>query len=302
MKKTIIPAIIGGLLFLTNEAKAPPNFDGKVWRDVYGNPADSADVIITNKNGIDTVITRVGRAGILGYWGRAAPVEWNLQLGDTVKIKTIDIDGDSAKTWREVTSTTGNNRVIDLYPENDEINDALLIRKVWDTGIDSVDAKCWVKGKLDTLYGRFRINTDFYNISFNRANFPIVSRPQIGDSVFFRMTGGSYVANSKGIYMEKLDDGDTFPSCSLKLIGIKENLENKINPLFKLAPTITNGPLNILGMKLESGSIYNAAGEEIKKIYNVDKLDLREMNVPSGIYFVVDDKKRIEPEKIIYLK
>jgi len=301
MKKAIVPAIIGGVLFLANEAKAPPQFSGKVWRDIYGNSADSADVIITHPNGIDTIMTKVSRGGIPAYWARAAPDPWNLGLGDTVDIKVIDTNGeDSTKTWRDVTSPTGGNLVIDLFTDPDEPNgdgQSLLIKKVWDT-VDSVDAKCWVKGKPDTLNGRFRINTGFYNISFNAKNFPVASQPQLGDSIFFKMTTGSYKANSKGVYQEFFFDGDTFPSCSLKIVGIEGYKQEKPYQDYQIFPTITNGNVKIYGVN--AFSVYNSAGQRVDKEKNNSRTYF--INGPDGVYFLKPEEPELPTKKIIKKK
>ncbi len=273
---------------------AAPMFHGRVWRDLYGAGADSADVIITNKNGIDTVMARVGRTGTTSYYSRTVPDGWGLVIGDIVIIKAKDIDGDSAKTWRNVTSATGANLVIDLFTENvynTHKGHSLLIKAVKDDLIDSVDAKCWVKGKPDTLQDRFRRNTSFYNIAFNAENFPTASRPTLGDSIFFKMTTGTYAAESKGLYLNQFIDGDTFPSCSLRLLGVtEEQLERKLrdNRLI-ITPNPSKGMI-VLPSQFK-GFLYDASGRKIMDIKN-EKLDLR--NYSNGVYFVtdIDNKQR----------
>lgn len=288
-------------LFLISQAQ--PTFHGKVWRDIYNNPADSANVILTHPNGIDTVMAKVGGVGP-AYWTRAPPDWWNLQLEDVVGIKVIDANGeDSTKTWRDVTSLTSD-LVTDLFVDPDEPNgdgQSLLIKKVWDT-VDSVNAKCWVKDKQDTLDGRFRINTNFYNISFNAKNFPLASRPQIGDSVFFKMTEGTYEAISKGTYQEFFIDADTFPSCSLKIVGVKENLEKKV---YELELIIKPNPVTnyiVFGKKFD-GFLYDISGKRISSI-DVDKgYRLNLGGIPSGIYYLVGKKTELDkPKKIIKIK
>lgn len=292
MKKTLrklstLGLFLLGSLGLAGKANAALTFDGKVWRGTYGTGADSAVVTLYNPRGPpDTAMAKVSEFGSSGYWSRAPP--WTLQAGDTVKIKTKDTNSDSAMTYRIVTSPNGGNLVVDQYPAGHSI----CVKSAQD-GVDSVNAKCWVDGKLDTLYGRFRRNTSFYNISFNSENFPSRSKPNLNDLLKVEAWEGSVRGSTQGRFKREFWDADTLPSFNL-VSGVYEEIDKHDKFVSDLRISPNPASRYFMFNKAINGTIYNSAGQKVGNVYG-NKFNTE--GLASDIYFIKYSEKGKESIK-----
>ncbi|UZE94075.1 MAG: T9SS type A sorting domain-containing protein [Candidatus Pacearchaeota archaeon] len=266
-------------------------FSGFVYPAANNVPTDSGPVAIVNPSN-DTIWTKIGQ-DMDNFYTRTSDPGW-IYDGDTVKVSVADTTGQTASTFRIVKPTA--NYLTTLFPGGH----AFVVNKVWDS-VDSVDAKCWVKGKPDTLNGRFRIGIPDDDIYFNRGKF--LDPPALNDSIIFEISEGSLYARTGCKYERALWDADSAPSCSLNIVGIGENLENKVQEPFSLIKTnpVTNGILNLN----QKGNfvLYNAAGSLVKKA-NGDKINVK--TLPSGAYFLFTKPKDsgellYKPEKVVIM-
>jgi len=267
-------------------------FKGWVYDAANGVSSDSALVQIVNPLN-DTITTKVSRSGPK-YWYKNTPYPGWIDNDSTVKVFVTDTTGQTASTFRIVKPTA--NYLTTLFPGGH----AFVVNKVWDS-VDSVDAKCWVKGKPDTLNGRFRIGIPYDDVYFNRGEF--LYPPALNDSIIFEISEGSLYARTGCKYERALWDADSAPSCSLNIVGIGENLENKVQEPFSLIKTnpVTNGILNLN----QKGNfvLYNATGSLAKKA-NGDKINVK--TLPSGAYFLFTKPKDsgellYKPEKVVIM-
>jgi len=290
-KRVILPAVIGLGLF-AGTASTLPGFDGKVWRGSYGTPADSANIILYNPHGPDTAMAKVGRFSS-GYWSRAPSSSWGLLVGDTVRMKIVDINGDSANTLRNITFN-GNNRVVDMYPAGH----SLLVRYVWDS-VDSANAKCFVKGKQDTLRGRFDINSGFWDISFNAANFPLRSRPVYGDSIKIEAWEGSVRGSTQGIFKNEFIDADTLPSFNL-VSGVYEELDkhDRFVGDLRITPNPFTSFATLPAHEAERFSLYDVSGRRVGT-YRGDRVG---EGLAPGVYFLRSSDNKDKPLRIVKVR
>lgn len=280
--KSTLLGLLSGLVLLGASAKPAkainPGFDGNTWRGSYPIPANGANITLFNPRGPDTVMARVDNTG---YWARAPPPSWNLQLLDTIKIKIKDTNGDSARTYRVITFN-GNNSVVDIYPNGH----SLLVPFVKDGSVDSVDAKCFVKSKQDTLNGRFGRHSYPFDVSFNAPNFPLRSRPVYGDSVVFLISHSGYqTARTALQYKNEFWDADTAASCSLQASGVERepvNIERIINDLIA-SPNPTKGHIRF--NREFKGILYDLNGRRVR---DVNGKEIEMNNLPSGTYFLIE--------------
>lgn len=297
MKKTLrkltsLGLFLLGSLGLAGKANAVLGFDGKAWRGTYGTGADSAVVTLYNpRSPPDTAMATVSRFGP-GSWSRAPP--WVLQVGDTVKIKIRDTNGDSARTYRIITNPTQNNRVVDMYPAGHSI----CVYRATDS-VDSVNAKCWVDGKLDTLYGRFMRNTSFYNISFNAVNFPSRSRPNLNDLVKVEAWEGSIRGSTQGRFINEFIDADTLSSFNLTS-GVYEEIDKHDKFVGDLRISPNPASKYFMFNKSINGTIYNSAGQKVGNVYG-NKFNAE--GLASDIYFIKYSEKGKESiKKVLVVK
>jgi len=296
MKKTLrkisaLGLFLLGSLGLAGKANAVLGFDGKAWRGTYGIPADSASVTLYNPRGVDSTITKVSRI-FPGYWSRAP--SWILQTGDTVKIKIKDTNGDTARTYKIVTNPTGNNPVQDEYTNGDAID---VLRAT--DGVDSANAKCWVDGKLDTLYGRFDINSGFCDISFNSTNFPARSRPNLNDLVKVEAWEGSVRGLTQGNFIKQFWTADTLPSFNL-VSGVYEEVDKHDRFVGDLRISPNPASKYFMFNKSINGTIYNSAGQKVGNIYG-NKFNTE--GLASDIYFIKYSEKGKESiKKVLVVK
>lgn len=293
--KPMVPVLASVVLSLANQASGQTGFSGFVRDAANGISSDSALVTLVNPAN-NPITTRVGRL-LDDYWTRTTSAGW-INVGDTCKIYVQDTTGQQASTIKIVTGAT--NYVSTLFCGGH----AFLIPSVWDT-VDSINVKCYSKGPTvwsDTLQGRFRRDIPHDDVYFNREKF--VRKPALNDSVVFEISQGSYFARTALKYQRALWDADTAASCSLKIVGIGEDLEQKVeklHPKLIVSPTLVRDHVDIN----KSGKIYlyNATGNLVKKVHG-NKIDVK--GLPVGTYFVFvkeDDKKLLfEPKKIIVLE
>ena len=294
--KLILPIIGGGILLAANQANGQTTFSGFVHDAANGISSDSALVTLVNPAN-NPITTKVGRV-LDDYWNRTANAGW-INVGDTCKIYVQDTTGQTASTFKIVIGPSGN-----YAPTLFCGGHAYLIPSVWDT-VDSINVKCYSKGPTvwsDTLQGRFRRGIPHDDVYFNREKFQI--KPALNDSVVFEITEGSYAARTALKYQRALWDADTAASCSLKLVGIGEDLEQRTNesvPQLIVSPTLARDYVNVN----KNGKIYlyNSIGNLAKKAYG-SKIDVK--GLPTGAYFMFvkedDDKLLFEPKKIIVLE
>ncbi len=257
-------------------------FVGWLRRAANNVPTDSAIIKFVNPAG-DTIWTKVGRV-MQDYYSRTSDAGW-INDGDTVKVIASDTTGQTARTFRIVTPT--GNRIVTLFPAGH----TFLINKVFNT-VDSANVKCYSKGPVvwsDTLTQRFDIGLPSDNVYFNREKFS--RKPALNDSIIFEITEGSYYARTACQYKRALWDADSAPSCSLKLVGIGEDLENKVEKPMLLIIKPNPAKNYILFNQEVDGYLYDKKKKKIMSI-DSDKLDLKKINVPSGVYFIKDDKKK----------
>jgi len=264
-------------------------FSGFVYPAADSVPTDSALVWIFNPSN-DSILTKVGRV-MDNYYEKTSPYNW-IDNGDTVKVSVTDTTGQTASTFRIVKPTA--NCLTTLFPGGH----AFVVNKVWGDDIDSVDARCYSKGPAwsDTLNGRFRIDISYDDIYFNRKEF--LYPPALNDSIIFEISEGSLYARTGCKYERALWDADSAPSCSLNIVGIGENLENKVQEPFSLIKTNPVTNYITFGKKF-NGFLYDVAGKRISSI-NVDKgYRLNLENMPAGIYFLKDEKSKQRMKVII---
>ncbi|MCX8193987.1 MAG: T9SS type A sorting domain-containing protein [Candidatus Pacearchaeota archaeon] len=256
-------------------------FVGLVRRAANNIPTDSAIVKFVNPAG-DTIWTKVGRL-MTNYYEKTSNLGW-INNGDTVKVIVRDTTGQTARTFRIVTPT--GNYIHTLFPAGH----AFLVKEVANGAPgDSVNSRCYSKGPIvwsDTLQGRFRRGYWSDDIYFNREKFQ--RKPALYDSIVFEIFEGSYFARTACQYKRALWDADSEPNCSLKLIGIDENLESKVEKLI-IKPTIIREGQNISMdyNKIDELTIYDATGREVVS-YNREMLkhivpDFSGLNI--GVYF-----------------
>ncbi len=264
-------------------------FSGWVYDAANGVSSDSALVKLINPFN-DTLTTKVSELGPK-YWTETPSAGW-INTGDTCKIIVVDTTGQQARTFAITNSPS--NFINTLFPGGH----SFLIKSIYDSGIDSVDAKCYSKGTVwsDTLEGRFMIGIPHDDIYFNRAEFK--RPPALNDSFIIEIFEGNLYARTGGIYKKEFWDADTAPRCTLHIVGTKENLEKKANEAGNLI--IKPNPATnyiIFGRKIE-GDFYDASGKKISDI-DGDRFDLREY--PQGVYFI-KSKKIKQRIKVIIIK
>ncbi|MCL6500408.1 MAG: T9SS type A sorting domain-containing protein, partial [Candidatus Pacearchaeota archaeon] len=193
--------------------------------------------------------------------------------------------GQTARTFRIVTPT--GNRIVTLFPGGHNF----MVNKIFDT-VDSANVKCYSKGAVwsDTLIQRFDIGLPSDNIYFNREKFS--RKPALNDSIIFEITEGSYYGRTACQYKRALWDADSAPSCSLRLVGVNENLESKLDEPRSLIIRPNPAKNYIVFNQEVKGFLYDATGKKIMSL-DSDKLDLKKINIPSGVYFIKDDKKKL---------
>lgn len=258
-------------------------FSGFVRDAANGVSSDSALVKLVNPVN-DTITTKVSRLSP-EYWNRTSNHGW-INDYDTLKVIIIDTTEQEARTFYIVKPT--GNPISTLFCGGH----AFLVPRVWGT-VDSVTAKCYSKGPIvwsDTLQGRFRRGIPHDDIYFNREKFS--RKPALNDSIIFEITEGSYSARTACQYKRALWDADSAPSCSLHLIGVNEDLENKLDEPRSLIIKPNPAKNYIMFNQEVKGFLYDASGKKIMSL-DSDKLDLKKINIPSGIYFIKDDKKKL---------
>ena len=298
MKKTLrkisaLGLFLLGSLGLAGKANAIISFDGNDWRGSYPIPANGASITLFNPHGSDTAMTSVDNTG---YWIRTPPVGWSLQLGDTVKIKTKDTNGDSARTYRVITFN-GNNTVVDLYPNGH----SLLVPFVKDGSLDSTDAKCYVKSKQDTLTGRFGRHSYPFDVSFNAPNFPSRSRPVYGDSVVFLISHAGYqTARTALQYKNEFWDADTAASCSLQASGVYEEVDkhDRFVGDLRITPNPFTSFATLPGHEAERFSVYDISGRKIG-IFRGDRVG---EGLAPGVYFLRSSENKDKPLRIVKVR
>jgi len=294
--KSTLLGLLSGLVLLgaTTMTQAFPTFYGKVWRGSYGNPATGAYVILKHPTLNDTVMVRVGSDG---SWARAPP--WNLNLNEIVSTKGIDTNGDSVKTTSRVTSISGSILVYDLFPAGHSI----LVEKATDS-VDSTNAKCYVKGKQDTLIGRFDIDSGFWDISFNANNFPARSRPVNGDTIKVEAWEGSLQGSTSGIYGQyQFIDVDTLRSFNLYSGTPQEtHLEGRVINNLRISPNPVTSNAYLQFNQNVDGALYNIAAQKVREIHG-NRASLN--GLAPGTYFFRPNEKENKPQstkKIILVK
>jgi hypothetical protein len=292
-KRVILLAVIGLGLY-AGTASTSPGFDGQVWRGSYGTGADSTVVTMYNPHNTDSATTRVGRGGASGYWIKGTT--WNnIVLGDSVRIKVVDTNGDSARTYKIVTSISGNNRTFDLFPAGHSI----LVKRVTDS-VDSTNAKCYVKGKQDTLSGRFDINNFCWDISFNAANFPIRSRPVNGDTVVIEAREDGYYGSTYGIYGRKqFGDVDSLNDFNMAS-GVYEEIDkhDRFVGDLRITPNPFTSFATLPGHEGERFSLYDISGRRVGT-YRGDRVGV---GLAPGVYFLRSSDSQDKPLRIVKVR
>ena len=173
-----------------------------------------------------------------------------------------------------------------------------LVKEIFDS-VDSVNAKCYSKGTIwsDTLEGRFRIGMPHDDIFFNREKFQ--RKPALGDSFIIEVSEGSLYARTGGIYKREFWDADTAPSCTLHIVGIKENLEKKTQDLIIKPNPATN--YIVFGRQF-NGFLYDVTGKKVSSI-DANKGQRINLDVPAGIYYLMGKRTELDkPKKIIKIR
>jgi hypothetical protein len=266
LKNTLLSILTAGTILLAPKlADALPNFDGWAY-------PDSANFTIFKPDNSDSVKTMVGQI-VPNYWVKTVPDAWGIAPGDS-GIARFDAPSDTSYLkW--FCRGAGN-----LQPTVFVGGYGVSVRDVTDGGIDSVDAKCFKQGGLDTLYGRFDITSSSwaYELYFDVSSLSLVN----GDSVVIEATAPGKYGITKGEVQHRFIDADTLESFNLDTVSIKENLEKKVKA-DKL--NVRPNPANEFFYLNQSGEIYvyDMLGNQVKeikgnKVYTGD--------LPQGHYFM----------------
>jgi hypothetical protein len=177
LKNTLLSILTAGTILLAPKlADASPSFEG------WAHP-DSSNFTLFKPDSSDSVSGLVGQYAP-NYWTRTVPDQWGVLLGDS-GIARFDTPSDTSylKWFCRGASTLQPTVFVGGY--------GISVRDVTDGGIDSVDAKCFKQGGLDTLYGSFDITSSSweYEIYFDASTLGLVD----GDTVVIEATApGKY--------------------------------------------------------------------------------------------------------------
>jgi len=278
----ITTALVFGLL-VPKEAKAATL---NQW--VY---PDSSQVTIFNQDHNDSVLALTGQF-VKNYWSRTLPAGWNVLIGDsgTVKIKSLANDISNIKWFCRAAS--------DLLPTAFAGKYSISVRDVSNSA-DTVTAKCYKKGGLDTLTGVFDITTSpfAYEIYFDASSLGLNNE----DSVFIDAYAPGEHGQTKGKVQHRFIDADTLARFNL-IVGIPEE-HRQSKPLeYQVYPTITSGYVNIKGTN--KVNVYDISGRNIGHYEgNATSNGFNfEMSAPVGVYILKPENPKLPGKKIVKTK
>lgn len=293
--KLILPLIVGGVLTLANLAKGEPSFEQFTYAHGGISP-DSGYATLFKPDNTDSLVRKIGQFAP-GYWLATTPISWGIVPGDSGIVRIQDPTGQTS--WiKWFCRSTGFSLLPPAFPGS---HNAISVRNVIENGIDSVDAKLFKKGGLDTLEGRFAVNDNYYyEIYFDGDALNLSD----GDTVIIIATAAGKFGSTQGPIIHRFIDADTLPGFAMENVNINENIENKLKKYdgILVSPTPATNYLNV--NKKGELYLYNSSGSLMKKVKGNR---IYTNSLPSGAYFLFikpegDDKLILEPEKVVILK